>query len=287
MLQLKDVRKVYDGKARVVALDGVTLSNRRGRDGRGDGAVGLGEVDSPEPHGRPRRADVGGAPRGRGGPRDEERGGAVALPADARLVRLSGLPPDADAHGRAERRAAAPPRGAAGGRGAREGAEDARGGRPRRADDAPPRRALRRRAAARRHRAGARHRRAAPPRRRADGEPRHRARRGDPPAPEVDPRGARDDDRHGDARPARRRGVRAGREVPRRPRRRRTRAGEVPPPDALALVREAPPRQDVPDAPRRRRRRRDLRRRRRGARAASSAASARPSTGWRERRSSS
>ena len=144
--------------------------SRPGQADRGDGAVGVGQVDPDAHHGRAGQADHG---HGRDlGHRDHDAEGLrpdQAAPAPHRL-RLPVLQPAADADGGGEHRPAALDRR----RGRRQGVvrRADRQGRPGRPAHASPVRALRRPAAARRDRTRARLAADGALRRRADGQPR-------------------------------------------------------------------------------------------------------------------
>ena len=186
MLQLKDVRKVYDGKARVVALDGVTL------------AIGAGEmvaVMGPSGSGKSTLLNlIGGLDVPTSGAllvagedlatKSEEERSLFRRTHVSYVFQAYHLMPTLSAAQNVELPLHL--RGAAGRRERASAALKTLGevglaG----AGDAPPGRALRRRAAAGRHRAGPRHRarRSSSPTSRP-GTSTRRQGRGDPPAPE-------------------------------------------------------------------------------------------------------
>src|SRR4051794_1441792 len=222
----------HDGRRR--AGDGPRASLRRGRDRRGrparrlarnrertahrgDGPVGIGQVDAHAHPGRPRPPD--GRPRNdrRQGHHRRRRHRAHEAPPRAHRLHLPVLQPPADAHRAGERRPAGCPRRGQAGR--RLGRRADRPGRPHRPALAPARGDVGRPAAARRDRAGA----GLPPhdrlRRRADRQPRLDHERRDPRAPARLGDEPRADDRDGHARSPCRRDRRPDRVPRRRPRR--------------------------------------------------------------------
>ena len=163
------------------AARGLVRGPRR-RAGRGDGALGLGQVDAAHHRRRPRPPHRGS---GRGGghrPGRAHPGRALAVAAYLDRLRLPGLQPDPGAHRRRERRPAPRARRRARGRGAPGRPARAGGGRHRRPRGPLPRRHVRRPAAAGGDRSRDRRGAAADPRRRAHGGARQRDGRGDPAA---------------------------------------------------------------------------------------------------------
>ena len=94
-LEIIDVSRIHGrGDAAVHALRGLHLTRAARRDGRGDGPLGLGQVDPAQPRRRPRpghrRPGAGAGPRARLAVQGQPRAGT---PTHGRL-RLPGLQPD-------------------------------------------------------------------------------------------------------------------------------------------------------------------------------------------------
>ena len=102
-----DARKVYGiGDAQVHALDGVDRRVRDRQVHRDHGPVRVGQVDAAALPGRARHADVGGHLHRRHVSRLARRQGPDRAAPHAGRVRVPGLQPDPDAHGRREHQAA-------------------------------------------------------------------------------------------------------------------------------------------------------------------------------------
>ena len=107
MLRARGLRKEYGkGEGLVRAVDGVDLEVAAGRDGGGDGAERLREVDAAAPARRPGPAHRRRGVAGRAPHRPDGRAGAGPDAARRGRVRVPGLPPDGRAHRGRERRAA-------------------------------------------------------------------------------------------------------------------------------------------------------------------------------------